>query len=135
MRPAVEEYIFYRGKKLRVEFYFTDEGRMPAKELLERIAEQKVTFKLAASVTWLADAGILYDERRYRIVERKHRIYEFKTAAYRFFNFFSSSGKLIIINGYMKKSKKIDKKELSRAVKLKKDYLERVEKGAYYEKE
>lgn len=134
MRPAVEEYVFYRGKKLQVEFYFTDEGRMPAKELLERIAEQKVALKLAASVTWLADAGILYDERRYRIIERKYRIYEFKTSTYRFFNFFSETGKLIITNGYMKKSKKVDRQELSRAIRLKIDYLERVERSVYYGK-
>lgn len=135
MRPAVEEYVFYRGKKLQVEFYFTAEGRMPAKELLEGITEQKVSVKLTAFAKSIADEGILYDEKKFRIVERKRKIYEFKPLSYRFFNFFSSEGALIITNGYMKKSKKVDRQELSRAIRLKNDYLERVERDIYYEKE
>lgn len=48
-RPKTEEYIFYQGEKLQVEFYFTEAGRLPAKEHLEK-ASLEVKIKLAALV-------------------------------------------------------------------------------------
>ena len=134
MRPAKYEYVFCCGRKFQIEFYFSENGRMPAKELLINSHDQKVAVKLTALAKLIADTAVLYDEKKYRIVERKHRIYEFKVLAYRFFSFFSSGGGVIITNGYMKKSKKVDRRELSRAIRLKIDYLERVERSVYYEK-
>lgn len=134
MRPAVEEYVFYRGKKLQVEFYFTDEGRMPAKEFLDKIPDPKIKAKLMTYAKLIAEVGALYDENKYRMVERKQRIYEFKPMAYRFFNIFFIGGKLIITNGYMKKSRKTSRQELDYAIRIKNDYLHRVKRGIYYEK-
>src|SRR3990167_1495021 len=107
MRSLAGEYVFYRGKKLQVEFYFTLEGKIPAKELLESIPEPKVIAKLMGYVKVMAEVGALYNEKKFRIVGKKQRIYEFKPTAFRFFSFFSGDGKLIITNGYMKKSKKV----------------------------
>jgi hypothetical protein len=33
--PPQEEYIFYRGDRYQVEFYFTQKGEMPAKEYID----------------------------------------------------------------------------------------------------
>ncbi len=134
MKSSVADHVFYRGEKLQVEFYFTDRGKMPAKEFLDDIPNPKVKGKLMAYAKMIADKGILYDENKYRMVERKERIYEFKIMAYRFFNIFSVGGRLIITNGYMKKSRKANRRELECAARIKKDYLNRIEKGIYYEK-
>ena len=132
--PKTYEYVFYRGKRFQVEFFFDATGYIPAKEYLEGLGEQKALVKLAAFVKLIADEGMLYDEQKFRIVDRKEKIYEFKPAGHRFFNFFYTGGKIIITNGYAKKSQKLDKRELSRAVRLKRDYIERVSQGKYYEK-
>ena len=85
MMPKTEEYIFHIGEKLQVEFYFNEKGEMPAKEFLESISFDKVIVKLAAFVKLIADEGTLYDEQKFRIVDRKEKVYEFKPAGYRFF--------------------------------------------------
>ena len=128
-----EDYIFYIGKKFQVEFYYTEDGTAPARELLENIDQKKVLVKLAAFVKMLADEGKLYDEQKFRIVENKERIYEFKPGGFRFFNFFYTGKKIIITNGYAKKSQKIDKKELKRAINYKNSYRKRASGGKYYE--
>lgn len=134
MRPAETAYILCRGEKLQVELYFSENGRIPVRELLESIGDQKITIKLAALAELIANRAIVYDEKKYRIIERKHRIFEFKVLSYRFFSFFSVGGKVIITSGYKKSSKKVNKQELNRAIRLKQNYMERLERGEYYEK-
>lgn len=124
-------YIFYQGKRLRVEFYFSDKGDLPAKEYLEKLSV-KVKAKLAAFVKLIADEGRLYDEKKFRLVSKVEKIYEFKPLGYRFFNFFYSGGRLIITNGYFKKTRKVEKRELKKAVLIKKDYEDRINAGSYY---
>jgi Fe-S-cluster containining protein len=133
--PRTNEYIFYQGKRFQVEFFFDETGALPAKEYLEDLSEQKVLVKLAAFVKLIADEGILYDEQKFRIVDRAEKIYEFKPLGHRLFNFFYAGGKIIITNGYAKKAQKLDRRELARAIRLKNDYIERVMRGEYYEKE
>jgi len=53
---------------------------------------------------------------------------------YRFFNFFYEGGKIIVTNGYRKKSQKVDKKELRKAIKMRSLYIKRERKGEYYGK-
>ena len=125
-------YVFYRGKRLQVEFYYDLKGGLPAKEYLERLSI-KVKAKLAAFVKLIADEGRLYDEKKFRLASREEKIYEFKPLGHRFFNFFYSGGRLIITNGYLKKTQKVEKKELRKAVRMKKDYEYRVNTGSYYE--
>jgi hypothetical protein len=67
------------------------------------------------------------------VVDKQEKIYEFKPMHERFFNFFYEGRKIIITNAYRKKGQKVDKRELSRAIDLKKDYGLRVKGGVYYE--
>ena len=132
--PKTEEYIFYQGERFQVEFYFTENGGLPAKEYLEE-ASLEVKAKLAALVKYIAEAGVIFDITKFRLVDPKKRIYEFKPLSHRFFNFFYKGRKIIITNAYMKKSQKVDRKELERARNIKKDYECRVEEDSYYGKE
>mgnify|MGYP001591690111 CR=1 FL=1 len=132
--PKKEDYIFYHGEKFQVEFYFTETGKIPAIEYLEKTSLD-VKVKLAASVKYIAEYGKLFDITKFRQVDPKEKIFEFKPMGHRFFNFFYEGGKIIITNGYMKKSQKVSKKDLERARDIKKDYTYRAKGGGYYEKE
>ena len=130
--PSPEEYIFYRGEKFQVEFYFTQKGDMPAKEYLELVDEQ-IKSKLSALVKIMADTGRLFDEEKFRLVNRQEKVYEFKPKEERFFNFFYEGGKIIITNAYRKKGRKVDQRNLAKAVNFKMDYEFRLKGGVYYE--
>lgn len=131
--PKTEEYIFYQGERFQVEFYFTETGKLPAKEYLEETSVG-VKVKLAALVKYIADGKKIFDTRKFRLIDPQERLYEFKPLNHRFFNFFYKGGKIIITNAYMKKSQKVDRKELKRAKNIKRDYIHRVKGGIYYEK-
>jgi len=131
--PKKEEYIFYQGEKFQIEFYFTKTGKIPAKEYLEDAALD-VKVKLAALVKYIGEQSKIFDITKFRMVDSKEKIFEFKPLQYRFFNFFYEGGKIIITNGYMKKSQKVSRRDLERARESKKDYICRVKGGGYYEK-
>lgn len=132
--PKKAEHIFYQGKKFQVEFYFTEKGKIPAKEYLEDTS-LNVKVKLAILVKYIAEHGKLFDIAKFRQVDSKEKIYEFKPVGYRFFSFFYKGGKIIIANAYMKKSQKVSRKDLEKAKIIKKNYIARVKGGIYYEKD
>jgi len=131
--PQKEEYVFYQGEKFQVEFYFTETGKMPAKEYLEK-ESLEVQVKLAALVQYIADHGKLFDITKFRKVDTKDNIFEFKPVDHRFFSFFYKGKKIIITNAYMKKSQKVSKRDLEKAKNMKKTYIDRFKGGIYYEK-
>ncbi len=130
--PKREEYIFYKGDKFQVEFYFTGKGLLPVKEHLD-LVDNQVKIKLLALVKYIAEHGRLFDETKFRLIHKNEKIYEFKPKNERFFNFFAQGNKIIITNAYTKKSQKVDVRELAVAIRLKKDYEFRLQQGVYYE--
>jgi phage-related protein len=132
--PKKEDYIFYQGEKFQVEFYFTKTGEIPAKEYLEK-ESLNVQVKLAALVKYVADHGKIFDITKFRKVDSKDNIFEFKPIDHRFFSFFYKDRKIIITNAYMKKSQKISKRDLEKAKNMKKTYIDRLKGGIYYEKD
>ena len=133
--PKEEEYIFYQGEKFQIEFYFTETGKILVKEYLEKASlDVKVKIKLAALVKYIGEHGKLFDITKFRQVDPKEKIYEFKPVGHRFFNFFYEGGKIIITNAYMKKSQKVSREDLEKAKTIKKDYITRIKGGIYYEK-
>jgi len=130
--PKKEDYIFYQGEKFQVEFYFTETGEIPAKEYLEK-ESLGVQVKLAALVKYIADHGILFNRTKFRKVDLKENIFEFKPLDHRFFSFFYEGKKIIITNAYRKKSQKVSKRDLEKAKNVKKTYTNRLKEGVYYE--
>ncbi len=129
--PKYEEYVFYQGKKFQIEFYYDENGELPAKEYFES-SEYHVQIKLLALVKYMAENGKLFDITKFRQVDKNNKIYEFKPKSERFFNFFYDGQKIIITNAYRKKGQKVNKKELERAINIKKDYEFRTKGGVYY---
>jgi phage-related protein len=120
----MSDSVIHAGKKLQIEFYQKTDGEMPAKRYLESLPD-RTQAKLLALVRWISDDGQIYDKEKFRIVNKRERIFEFKPYKYRFFSFFIEEGKLIITNGYKKASQKVSKKDLKIAIQYKKDYLSR----------
>jgi phage-related protein len=132
-RPKEEEYIFYQGEKFQVEFYFTESGEIPAKEYLDK-EPLEVQVKLATLVKRIAEYGKLFDKTKFRKLDSKENIFEFKPLGHRFFSFFYEGKKIIITNAYRKKSQKVNKRDLEKAKNMKIAYTDRLKEGAYYEK-
>lgn len=106
---------------------------MPAKEYLEK-ESLDVQVKLAALVKYIADHGRLFDITKFRKVDSRDNIFEFKAVNHRFFSFFYKGRKIIITNAYMKKSQKVSKRDLEKAKNMKKTYTARLKGDIYYEK-
>jgi hypothetical protein len=132
--PKQEEFVLYQGGKFQVEFYFTERGKMPAKEYFDS-SERHVKVKLLALVKYIAEEGRLFDKTKFRLVDNEEKIYEFKPLSERFFSFFYEGKKIIVTNAYRKKGQKVDSRELARAIHFKKDYESRLKGGDYYEAE
>jgi hypothetical protein len=60
--------------------------------------------KLAALVKHIADHGRLFNKTKFRKVDLRDNIFEFKLVDHLFFSFFYEGKKIIITNAYMKKS-------------------------------
>lgn len=131
--PAKEDYIIYQGQKFQVEFYFTPDGRIPAKEYLEELSLD-IKAKLLALVKYIAENGKIFDITKFRMVSKNEKIFEFKPLSCRFFTFFFEGKRIIITNGYMKKSQKVSGRDLQKAINIKRDYVCRVGGGNYYGK-
>ena len=131
MNIPEEEYLFYVGERFQVEFYFTDTGQMPAKEYFEK-ADNSVRAKLATQIKRIAEEGRLYDKTHYNLEDRENKIWAFKPHRDRFFNFFTDDKRIIITNAYRKQKQKVSKKDLEKAISLKRDYLKRKKAGEYY---
>ena len=102
-----EEYVLYRGRKYQVEFYYTKSAKMPAKEFFD-CAEYRIQLKLLALVKYIAEHGKLYDISKFRQVDKKYQIYEFKPLNERYFSFFYKGKRIILTNAYQKRTQKLN---------------------------
>ena len=71
----------------------------------------------------IADTRIIYDKTKFRIEDKKNKIYAFKPKQERFFCFFFSGKTIIITSAYRKKRQKLDRRELAKANKIRDQYL------------
>lgn len=78
----------------------------------------------------IADFGRISDITKFR--NEGNQIFAFKPQPDRLLSFFYTGKKIIITNGYLKKSQKLPKREKDKALKIMKLYDERVKKGEYY---
>ncbi len=137
--PKPDDYVFYNGTILRVEWYYTPNGQMPAREHFFSLPEQDQE-RLEKIVKHLADApfGTRLPKSLYRAEDAANKIYAFKPRDERYFNFITSGRRIIITNAYRKHSQKMGKTDLDKlrtAPVYRQDYLRRVSNGNYYENE
>lgn len=110
----------------QVEFYEKENGEIPVHEFLLSLNE-KMRAKAAREIKILSEYG-----NRLREPYSKHiqeGIFElrikFASDISRIFYFFFDGDKIILTNGFIKKSQKTPKEEIDKAIKYKEDYQRR----------
>ena len=124
--------IFMKEKmgKFIVEFYETENGNIPVEEFLNML-DVKMRAKLLGIIKILQEKG-----NRLREPYSKHLddgIFELRgkvgSDISRVLYFFYYNKKIILTNGFIKKTQKTPKTEIDKAKKYRSDYLERIDKN------
>ena len=128
----MKEYLAYKGNKFIVEWYFTKKGESQPLEFFNTLSmtEQQKFFHLLKRI---GDFGFISDITKFR--NEEDGIYAFKPQPNRFLSFFFEGGKIIITNGFVKKSQKLKKQDKACAISAREDYAKRVQEGNYYDKD
>ena len=109
-----------------IEFYGTKDGFEPAREFIESL-DTKMLAKIIRIIELLERNGptvrLPYSEFL------RDGIFEIRakqgTDIVRVFYFFTFGRKIILTNGFIKKTQKTPKKEINKAIELKNDYMRR----------
>lgn len=126
----VPEYIAYSGEKFQIEWYLTEDGASEPLEYFNELSEDYQA-KTMALFKRMAETGEIRDKTKFR--NEGDGIFAFKPQPYRFLCFFVRGRRIIITNGYYKKTDKLPKAEKARADRRKQDYESRTKKGTYYD--
>ena len=112
----------YSGSKFTLEWYFDKNGKSVAYDyFLEASEELQDRFFVLAKK--MAESGKIFDITKFR--NEGDGIYAFKPQPDRYLSFFTIGKKIIVTNGFKKKTDKLPKNEKDLAIKYRQDYLER----------
>lgn len=124
------EYIAYEGKKFIIEWYFDEKSYSEALEYFESLSEGAQD-KLFYLLKRMGDFGVISDKTKFRF--EGDSIYAFKPQPHRFLCFFMKGKKIIITNGFYKKTDKLPRDEKNKSVKYMENYIKRISEDSYYE--
>lgn len=124
------EYVAFSGEKFIIEWYFDAKRKSISLEYLEELEDEEQA-KLFELIKLIGNTGIIKNKTKFR--NEGDKIYAFKPQPHRFLCFFFEGQKIIVTNGFHKKTDKLPKNEKERALKIKADYEARVKQGDYYE--
>jgi len=117
----------YTGPKFSLEWYYDKDGKSVGFDyFLEMTREQRRKFFVL--VKRMGEFGKIFDTTKFR--NEGDGIYAFKPQPDRFLSFFTDDKKIIVTNGFLKKTDKLPKNEKDLAMKYRDDYFER-KKGGY----
>ncbi len=128
---APKNFIAYAGPKFTIEWYYTENGKLPALEYFNSLDEDD-RIKTLDLFKLMATEGKIYNQQKFRY--EQDQIYAFKPKPHRFMCFFFVGQKIIITNGFVKKKDDLPAGEKARALKYQADYEKRFNTGKYYEK-
>jgi hypothetical protein len=117
-----QNFLVYRGEYYSVCFHAETKDSSSVHEYFE-CCDDVTQASLLFLVKTIADTGRIYDERKFRIEDRKNKIYCFKPREKRFFCFFFAGKKIIITSAYTKKKQKLDRQELRNAIQIRREYF------------
>jgi len=117
-----KDCIIYAGEKFIIEWYYDKFGKSVAYDFfLETTEDLQDKFLILAMK--MGDFGKIFDIQKFR--NEGDGIYAFKPQPDRYLSFFTSGKKIIVTNGFKKKTDKLPQNEKDFALKCKKEYLER----------
>ena len=125
------EYIAYEGEYFTIEWYFDKKGKSQALEYFYEMSDSQKR-KLLMLFKRIGDFGKISDKTKFR--NENDDIYAFKPQPDRFLSFFTTNKKIIITEGFLKKSNKLPENIKNRTINIRTDYFNRVKEGSYYEK-
>lgn len=128
---AKREYIAYHGPCYTIEWYYDCDGNSPPLLYFNELSETEQNRTLMLFKR-MGDFGKISDTTRFN--NEGDGFYAFKPQPHRFLSFFVVGKKLIITSAFRKKTDKLPDREKTLALKRRVDYLNRMEKGLYYEK-
>ena len=117
----------YRGQIFHIEAVALDGDTAPAEVWLDSLSVKQQQ-KFASLFKLLADAGKLWNERKFKHLEGSDQIFEFKVDDGRVLCFFFVGQRVILTHGFSKKSQKTPKGEIERAEKYKTEFTTRPKK-------
>jgi phage-related protein len=114
--------IIYRGDKFILEWYYDKNGKSVAYDYFMDSTEE-LQDKFLILVKKMGDFGKIYDITKFR--NEGDGIYAFKPQPDRYLSFFTVGKRIIVTNGFRKKTDKLPKNEKDLALKYREDYIER----------
>ena len=124
-----KEFVAYQGEYYTIEWYFDPKGLCQSLEYYAAMSNSQKR-KLLMLFKRMGDFGKITDQTKYR--NESDGIYAFKPQPDRFLSFFTSDKKIIVTEGFVKKSNKLPRNIKDRSLRIKNEYLERVKEGSYY---
>ncbi len=131
MSISSREFIAYRGQAFNIEWYYDEQGKSQALEHFKVLSERQQD-ALLVLLKRMGDTGKIFDITKFR--NEGNKIFAFKPQPDRFLCFFFTGRKIVITNGFTKKSQKLPDQEKEKALKAKLSYEQRVKRKLYYEK-
>jgi phage-related protein len=125
-----KEFVAYSGERYTIEWYFDPNGLSQPLDYFYAMSNSQKR-KLLMLFKRMGDFGRISDKTKFR--NENDGIYAFKPQPDRFLSFFTSNKKIIVTEGFIKKSNKLPKSIKDRSLRIESDYLERVKEGSYYE--
>jgi hypothetical protein len=122
MAEVYDAFLIYAGQYFSVYFHAEGKDRSQVYDYFEACddATQATLLYLAKR---MADHGRIYDQTKFNIESREHKIYAFKAKNDRFFCFFFAGRKIIVTSAYRKQRQKLDRQELQKAITIQQMYL------------
>lgn len=117
-----KHFLVYRGKHHSVYFHAETASSSKVYDYFEQ-CDDVTQANLLYLTKRMADIGRIYDKTKFRLEDKRNKIYAFKPKGERFFCFFSHKKEIIITSAYRKKKQKVDIKELNKAIEIRSQYI------------
>ncbi|MDX9800297.1 MAG: type II toxin-antitoxin system RelE/ParE family toxin [Spirochaetia bacterium] len=114
-----QDCIVYTGQCFTIEWYYDSTGYSQAFEFFKSTSQAQKR-KFFVLVKRIAEFGKIMDITKFR--NEGNEIYAFKPQPDRYLCFFMKGKKIIITNGFSKRTDKLPKKEKEKSIKAMEDY-------------
>lgn len=117
-----DDCIIYRGESFTLVWYYDKAGVSQAYDFFLALDDDRKR-KFLMLAKRMGDAGKIFDTTKFR--NEGDQIFAFKPQPDRFLCFFYTGKKIVVTNGFTKKSQKIPPGEKEKSLLFKKDFEER----------
>ena len=114
--------LIYCGTEFALEWYYDKNGKSVAEEYFLESPEDTQR-KFLILIKRMGDYGKIFDKTKFR--NEGDGIYAFKPQPDRYLSFFTDGKKIIVTNGFRKKTDKLPHNEKDLAQRFREDYLTR----------